>query len=259
MHRIATLIDSYFDNAAYEVELTRSARRLCAAEGRAAGCRDRGGGRRLRGAQAAGRRAMRDEAAVRRFRARTERGAGGALARAIVERGRGLGYSRMMLDTGPKQVEAQKLVSEARITRRRRHITKCRRNCAIGWCSWSSTSPPEALRLATSPLKRMRSPLRPKAISQSRGQQSASRPWFACPHHRPLCWRRARSFPCRRSPRAAPTKMPSPRPRTRSASASGAKASAFTMPTMPAAFRRARPAICASTAFITRRSWACPA
>ena len=36
-------------------------------------------------------------------------GAGQALARAIVERGKGLGYSRMMLDTGPKQVEAQTL------------------------------------------------------------------------------------------------------------------------------------------------------
>jgi ribosomal protein S18 acetylase RimI-like enzyme len=37
------------------------------------------------------------------------RGFGDALARAIVERAKNLGYSRMMLDTGPLQVEAQTL------------------------------------------------------------------------------------------------------------------------------------------------------
>ena len=36
-------------------------------------------------------------------------GAGQALARAIVERARLLGYAKMMLDTGPKQIEAQGL------------------------------------------------------------------------------------------------------------------------------------------------------
>ena len=36
-------------------------------------------------------------------------GAGQALARAIVERATALGYSKMMLDTGPRQTEAQTL------------------------------------------------------------------------------------------------------------------------------------------------------
>lgn len=36
-------------------------------------------------------------------------GAGKALAQAIVDRGKSLGYSKMMLDTGPRQVEAQTL------------------------------------------------------------------------------------------------------------------------------------------------------
>lgn len=36
-------------------------------------------------------------------------GAGEALARAIIGRAKALGYSRMMLDTGPQQIEAQSL------------------------------------------------------------------------------------------------------------------------------------------------------
>ena len=36
-------------------------------------------------------------------------GLGSALAKAVIERAKSLGYSRMMLDTGPLQVEAQTL------------------------------------------------------------------------------------------------------------------------------------------------------
>ena len=58
--------------------------------------------------------------------------------------------------------------------------------------------------------------------------------------------------------KAVRAKMQSPRPKMLSALASAAKASAFTTPTMPAAFRRAPPATFASTGSISRRSCGLP-
>ena len=103
-----TLIDSYFDNAAYEVELRglpgdyappKGALLVAEIEGKVVGCVAL---KRLDDERCEMKRLFVDPAAH-------GAGAGGALARAIVERGRALGYSKMMLDTGPRQVEAQKL------------------------------------------------------------------------------------------------------------------------------------------------------
>ena len=103
-----TLIDSYFDNAAYEVELRglpgdyappKGALLVAEIEGKVVGCVAL---KRLDDERCEMKRLFVEPAAH-------GAGAGQALARAIVERGRALGYSKMMLDTGPRQVEAQKL------------------------------------------------------------------------------------------------------------------------------------------------------
>lgn len=102
------LIDSYFDDAAYEAELASlpgyyappdGALLVAEHEGEVVGC-------------VALKRLDAERCEMKRLFVASEAhgtGAGQALARAIVERGKGLGYSRMMLDTGPKQVEAQTL------------------------------------------------------------------------------------------------------------------------------------------------------
>jgi putative acetyltransferase len=103
-----TIIDSYFDPAAYEAELQslpgpysspRGALLVADDEGRVVGCvalKPLGGG----GCEM--KRLFVDSA-------NHGQGFGDALARAVITRAKGLGYSRMMLDTGPLQVEAQTL------------------------------------------------------------------------------------------------------------------------------------------------------
>ena len=102
------LIDSYFDDADYETELRSlpgyyapPAGALLVAEldGKIVGCVAL---KQLDGERCEMKRLFVDPAAH-------GSGAGQALARAIVERGKALGYAKMMLDTGPKQVEAQTL------------------------------------------------------------------------------------------------------------------------------------------------------
>jgi GNAT superfamily N-acetyltransferase len=102
------LIDSYFDGAAYEAELRAlpspyappgGALLVAEAKGKVIGCialKALGGG----------------ACEMKRLfvdRSAHGTGAGKALAQAIVERARHLGYTRMLLDTGPKQIEAQTL------------------------------------------------------------------------------------------------------------------------------------------------------
>ena len=102
------IIDSYFDPAAYEVELRTLPGHFCPPggallvaekDGRIAGCVA------LRG--------LEDGACeMKRMFVSSEfhgRGVGQALAGAIIERAQELGYSKMMLDTGPAQREAQGL------------------------------------------------------------------------------------------------------------------------------------------------------
>ena len=102
------LIDSYFDEAAYEAELSGLPGYYAPPEGtllvaelgrQVVGCVAL---KRLDDQRCEMKRLFVDPAAH-------GAGAGEALARAIVERGRALGYERMMLDTGTRQVEAQTL------------------------------------------------------------------------------------------------------------------------------------------------------
>ena len=102
------IIDSYFDPEAFEAELDSlpgyfappgGALLVAEENGRIAGCVAL---RKLGGA----------ECEMKRMFVASEfhgRGVGQALARAILERARELGYSKMMLDTGPAQREAQGL------------------------------------------------------------------------------------------------------------------------------------------------------
>jgi ribosomal protein S18 acetylase RimI-like enzyme len=102
------LIDGYFDDAAYEAELrglpgqyapSTGALLVAEQDGEIVGCVAL---KRLDDERCEMKRLFVDPAAH-------GGGAGQALARAIVARGKALGYSRMMLDTGPKQIEAQAL------------------------------------------------------------------------------------------------------------------------------------------------------
>jgi GNAT superfamily N-acetyltransferase len=102
------IIDSYFDPAAYEAELQslpgpyappQGALLVAEAEGRIVGCV---------ALKALG------EGACEMKRLFVDslahgQGFGDSLARAIVQRASDLGYSKMMLDTGPLQIEAQTL------------------------------------------------------------------------------------------------------------------------------------------------------
>lgn len=102
------MIDGYFDNDAYEAELRglpgyyappNGALLVTEIDGRVVGCVAL---KRLDEERCEMKRLFVDAGAH-------GTGAGQALAMAIVERAQGLGYSKMMLDTGPKQVEAQGL------------------------------------------------------------------------------------------------------------------------------------------------------
>jgi ribosomal protein S18 acetylase RimI-like enzyme len=102
------LIDSYFDEAAYEAELTGlpgdyappgGALLVAEIDGQVVGCVAL---KRLDDQRCEMKRLFVDPSAH-------GAGAGEALAGAILERGRALGYQKMMLDTGPRQVEAQTL------------------------------------------------------------------------------------------------------------------------------------------------------
>ena len=102
------IIDSYFDPDAYEAELRslpgayappKGALLVTESDGRVAGCvalKSLGNG------ACEMKRLFVDPAAH-------GLGLGSALAKAVIERAKSLGYSRMMLDTGPLQVEAQTL------------------------------------------------------------------------------------------------------------------------------------------------------
>jgi len=102
------MIDSYFDDAAYESELRGlpgyyeapdGALLVVQIDGRVVGCVAL---KRLDETGCEMKRLFVDPAAH-------GIGAGKALAQAIIARAKSLGYSTMMLDTGPKQVEAQGL------------------------------------------------------------------------------------------------------------------------------------------------------
>jgi GNAT superfamily N-acetyltransferase len=102
------LIDGYFDEAAYEAELSclpgyyaapDGALLVAEIDGKVIGCV---GLKRLDRSRCEMKRLFVDPEAH-------GAGAGQGLARAIIERARALRYSRMMLDTGPKQIEAQTL------------------------------------------------------------------------------------------------------------------------------------------------------
>jgi len=100
------MIDGYFDPEAYEAELRAlpgyyappdGALLVAESEGSVAGC-------------VALKRLGDGTCEMKRLFVDARRhgeGIGKTLARAIVERAKDLGYARMMLDTGPKQVEAQ--------------------------------------------------------------------------------------------------------------------------------------------------------
>jgi GNAT superfamily N-acetyltransferase len=102
------IVDSYFDEDAFEAELAslpgyyappEGALLVAENDGRVIGCVGLKG---LDQGRCEMKRLFVDTAAH-------GTGAGQALARAIIGRAKLLGYSRMMLDTGPKQVEAQGL------------------------------------------------------------------------------------------------------------------------------------------------------
>ena len=102
------IIDSYFDPEGYEAELRslpgayappKGALLVAESDGRVAGCvalKSLGDG------ACEMKRLFVDPAAH-------GLGLGSALAKAVIERAKALGYDRMMLDTGPLQVEAQTL------------------------------------------------------------------------------------------------------------------------------------------------------
>lgn len=102
------IIESYFDPVAYEAELQSlpgpygppgGALLVAESEGRVIGC-------------VALKPLRRDACEMKRLfvdSAAHGQGFGDGLARAVVERAKGLGYSKMMLDTGPLQVEARTL------------------------------------------------------------------------------------------------------------------------------------------------------
>lgn len=102
------IIDSYFDPAAFETELEtlpgyfsppRGALLVAEEDGDIAGC-------------VALRELENDACEMKRMFVSSKfqgRGVGQALAHAIIERAKELGYSKMMLDTGPAQREAQGL------------------------------------------------------------------------------------------------------------------------------------------------------
>ena len=102
------IIDSYFDPAAFEAELKTlpgyfsppgGALLVAEEDGNVAGC-------------VALRKLDSTACEMKRMFVSSEfqgKGVGRALASAIIERGRELGYVRMMLDTGPAQREAQAL------------------------------------------------------------------------------------------------------------------------------------------------------
>jgi GNAT superfamily N-acetyltransferase len=102
------MIESYFDEDAFEAELSSlpgyygppaGALLVAEEEGHVVGCVA------LKGLD-------QDRCEMKRLfveAASHGTGAGQALARTIIERARALGYSKMMLDTGPKQLEAQGL------------------------------------------------------------------------------------------------------------------------------------------------------
>ena len=100
------MIDGYFDPEAYEAELRglpgyyappEGALLVAEVDGKVVGCVAL---KRLDAERCEMKRLFVDPAAH-------GTGAGKALAVAVIERGRSLGYSKMLLDTGPKQVEAQ--------------------------------------------------------------------------------------------------------------------------------------------------------
>jgi ribosomal protein S18 acetylase RimI-like enzyme len=102
------IIDSYFDPVAYEAELQSlpghygppdGAMLVAEAEGRVVGCVAL---KPLADGACEMKRLFVDSSAH-------GLGFGNALARAIVERAKALGYSKIMLDTGPLQAEAQTL------------------------------------------------------------------------------------------------------------------------------------------------------
>lgn len=102
------MIDGYFDEAAFEAELSAlpgayappgGALLIAESEGRIVGCV---AVKRVDGRRCEMKRLFVDLSAH-------GRGMGKKLAEAAVERGRELGYEIMMLDTGPKQIEAQTL------------------------------------------------------------------------------------------------------------------------------------------------------
>lgn len=102
------IVDSYFDPAAFEAELKalpgpfsppRGALLVAEEDGEIGGC-------------VALRELGKDACEMKRMFVSSElhgRGVGLALARAIIERAKELGYSKMFLDTGPAQREAQGL------------------------------------------------------------------------------------------------------------------------------------------------------
>ena len=102
------IIDSYFDRAAFEAELNGlpgcfsppgGALLVAEEDGRVVGC-------------VALRQLENSVCEMKRMFVSSNfhgSGVGGALAGAIIERARELGYSKMMLDTGPAQREAQGL------------------------------------------------------------------------------------------------------------------------------------------------------
>jgi putative acetyltransferase len=103
-----TLIDGYFDEAAFEAELDAlpgayappdGALLVAEQDGRIVGCVAL---KRVDQKRCEMKRLFVDLAAHGPAR-------GGGLAQAAIERGKALGYEMMMLDTGPKQIEAQTL------------------------------------------------------------------------------------------------------------------------------------------------------
>ena len=102
------MIDGYFDEAAFEAELAAlpgayapptGALLVAEQDGRIVGC-------------VAVKRVDEKRCEMKRLFVDVSahgRGVGKALAEAAVERGKALGYETMMLDTGPKQIEAQTL------------------------------------------------------------------------------------------------------------------------------------------------------